>query len=613
VRLLARDAPLSAQAVANIVDRTDGIPLYIEEITRAVVESEQWQPIRAAATRGDGLLPMWLETSLLARLDRLGDTREVAETAAAIGRRFSVELLRRVVRQPDRLAEALDALRAAGIVQAVGLSDTEFVFRHALIRDAAYHILVKERRQEIHCRIAAAIGSHFPEIVANQPDEVAMHCAEAGLAREAASHWLKAGHAALRRSAMHEALIHLRRGIDVLPAGNTEPWRLALELDLTIALGKAQTATQGYAMPSTGQTFARARELCVHSDKPALVLAVAHGLWTHALMRAELDTARAQADELREQGLRSGSRMQQMMGNCFSGVTRHPLGEFADAVSLLETGLEQCDSAQQAVHAALTIDDPRVVMLTYMSWSQMCLGRIADALRSSKLALAEAREMGHAYTLAHALVGASFVALTVVTPELALQRLDELRALLADNPIDYYDAVETLMRGWCLAAIGQFESSHRHLDSGLAAYRATESRLYLSGFLRMAAEAHGWAGRLAGAFELIDESLRVLDATGQRWDEAEAHRVRGALLRSAGDLDGARGEFERARELAQARRSRLWALRAANDLAELAAGRGSGAAELRWLAKVVDAYEPGAGTPDLARARALLSHQGAGR
>ena len=609
VEWVADGAALSQQTIASIVDRTDGIPLYIEEITRAVVEDQELRKFGSSPQPGGSFLPMWLQASLLSRLDRLGASREVAEIASAIGRHFSADLLTLVVSQPERLEASLEALIAAGIVQRLAGRPSEFTFRHALIRDAAYRIMVKERRLAIHGRIVTAIEASFPEVVAQHPDILALHCAEAGLARQAALYWLKAGHAALRRSAMQEALIHLRHGIEVLPKDESEDGRTQLELDLTIALGKAQIATQGYAIPSTGETFARAGQLCAQLGTPPQTLAVLHGLWTHSLMRAELDSARQQARALLQGGEQGGNRMQLLMGNRFCGVTSHPLGEFAEATRLLEAGLELYDPLQQAIYWALTVDDPRVIMLTYLSWSQMCLGRVSDARSNSQRAISEARGMAHAYTLAHALVGASFVTMTIAPPQAALQRLDDLRALLADNGIAYYDAVETVLRGWCLAAVGQFEHSRRLLDGGMLAYRATEARLYLSGFLRLAAEAHGWAGRLPTALELIQESLEVMEGTNQRWDEAEIHRVHGVLLRSAGDEQGARQALDRACAVARRQGARLWELRAACDLVELARARGEGKQETAILARAVDAYEPGADTPDLARASALLAQR----
>ena len=217
--------------------------------------------------------------------------------------------------------------------------------------------------------------------------------------------------------------------------------------------------------------------------------------------------------------------------------------------------------------------------------------------------------MDHAYTLAHALNGAAFVALTVVSPQVALQRLDEFRTLLVDYGIAYYDAVETVFRGWCLAAMGQFAPALALLDIGMAAYRATGSRLYLSGFLRMSAEAHGWAGRANAAMDLITESIEVMEATDAALDEAEIHRVHGVLLRTAGDGDGARRALDQACTVARRQHAKLWELRAASDLAELIHARGSSKEASALLQPIVDWFGPDARFPDLTRAQALAAGQ----
>jgi class 3 adenylate cyclase/tetratricopeptide (TPR) repeat protein len=608
--LVAEGAPLSTHIVSGIVDRAGGNPLFIEELTKAVLESKQWSEVALSRPRGEGSMPILLQALLLSRLDRLGESREVAETAAAIGRHFSRNLLELVIDRPERVSGALEALAAEGIVQPLSGKPSEYVFRHALIRDAAYDTMLKERSRPIHARIVEAMESHFPEMISQQPEVIARHCKEGGRPKEAGQYWLKASHTALRRSAMNEALLHARAGIEAIGDAGDGPWRAVLELDLHISLGKAQIATQGYAVPSTGATFVRAHELCATLGHAPQLLAVQHGLWTHALMRADLHSAKHQARELLLRGQERDDRMSLLMGYRFCGVTSHPCGEFTAATRFLESGLQLYDPSQQSTYWALTVDDPRVIMLTYLSWSQMCLGQIASARSNSERAITEANEMAHGYTLAHALTGASFVAMTIDTPAAALIRLDALRALLVDNAIDYYDAVETVLRGWCVAAIGDHAAAAAHLESGLSAYRKTDARLYLSGFLRLAAEAYGRMGRVARALELIGESRNVLEATNQRWDEAETFRVHGVLLRLKGDPVAARREFDRALEVARRQEAHLWELRAACELTELALDGGSAVPERVLLANAIDAYGANTCMPDLDRAREIAARPG---
>jgi class 3 adenylate cyclase len=608
VRFLARDRPLTPQLVDDIVARTDGLPLYLEEVTETTIDigNAPAEPGPSAGSHGTAL-PFLLQSSLLSRLDRLGGTRKIAEVAAAVGRDFTSELLALVVEDRDSLDIGLERLVESGIV--IKRPDT-YRFRHALIRDAAYRIMARDDRRAVHRRIAEALETHFPEFKATQPEILALHYSEAREPEKGVPHWLAAAQGALLRSAMAEGLRHSHSGVELIAHADDSPWRLTSELKLTILKGMAQIATQGYAVPSTRETFAKARALCAElKDPPELlpqVLAVMHGLWTHDLLRADFASARRQAEQVLARGQESGDPMWLLMGHRFTGVTHHPLGEFDEATRKLQLGLDIYDPAKREIYSRLTVDDPRVVMLTYRSWSLMCLGKFEDARRESEQAVTEAREMKHAYTMAHALNGSAFVSLTIDTPEAGMRRLDELDAVLADHGVAYYEAVSTIFRGYCLAAMGRFDAAMPLLVSGMSAYRATSSRLYLSGFLRMSAEAHTWAGRGADALELVQESLAIMDASDQRWDEAEIHRVHGLALLACGDERRAEEAFRRAYDIAHWQGAKLWELRAAASRAELPGARGMREA-LGVLGSVVACFDPSLSVPDLQRARKLLS------
>jgi class 3 adenylate cyclase/predicted ATPase len=565
VALLAGDRSLPPDVVERIVARTDGIPLFLEEITQAAVEGGAGTVARAETPA----LPLLLRAALLPRLNRLGRAREVLEAAAAIGREFPSDLLARVAAAREDLEALLDRLVASGLVMRHA-GGTRYTFKHALIRDAAYELMGRDKRRRVHLRIAESIEAHFPEAAATQPEVLAWHYTEAHVVQRAVECWLKAGRNALRRSAMGEALSHLRRGLEILAHAEESPWRLQSELAFTIAKGMAQIATQGYAVSGTGETFAAARALCMRLGEPPALLTALHGLWTHALMRGELDSALAQAQAIRARGEARGDPMWRFMGHRLNGVTLHPMGRFDEAIESLELGLRLYDPSQAEAYAAMTVDDARVVMLTYLSWSLMCAGRGAEAAARSDEALRHARASGHAYTLAHALNGAAFIALTIESPEAGLERLDELAAVLADNGIAYYEAVQTVFRGWCLAALGRHGEALPLLDAGLAAYRATHTVLYLPGFLRMSAESHARAGRIPEALRMIEEAMATMAATGQGWDEAEIHRVRGTILDASGDRAGAERELRSAVAIAARQRAGLWEQRAARSLSGLA-------------------------------------------
>jgi class 3 adenylate cyclase/predicted ATPase len=602
---VAGGRPLPSQTIRDIDRRSDGIPLYVEELTQAVIED-------AEEKSSSGTVPKSLQDSLQARLDRLGESaKDIVQAAACIGREFLSELLALVVNRPiAELRQTLSQLVEASILVPRTVPDQDgesYVFRHALLRDVAYETMVGDQRRSRHARIAEVLEAHFAQRVGSQPDLMAQHCTEAGLLEKAVHYWYLAGIQAMRRSAMTEALVFLRRGLKTsseLPSGPSTGKR---ELELTIALGQAQIATQGYATAETRETFERARVLCQQMNGPPQLLSVLHGLWTNALMTADMEGARLQALDLLEQGKRNDDSLWLLMGHRFCGVTHHPMGSFAKAVSFLRRGIELYDPAHRATYAPVTPDDPEIVMLTYLSWSLMCLGQLDEARACSALALEKARSLHQAYSLAHALIGASFVALTIESPRAGLRRLDEALPLMQEHGIAYYDAVGQLFRGWCLAALQEKSEARLVLAQGMKAYRATGSRLYLAGFLRMTAEAQMQIGDAEGADVSIEESFAVMQATHQQWDEAEIHRVRGQLFLARGRVADASTEFRRGSEIAALQGAGLWRLRSAYDLALLTAEQGNRDQARLVLEPACQALQGQSDLPDMARARKLLA------
>ena len=597
---------LPGPIVEDIVQRSDGIPLYVEELTQAFVEEADDK------SSSGGTVPMSLQASLQARLDRLGDaTRNVAQTASCIGRDFPGRLLALVTgRSAAQLEADLKHLLDASLIVQRSLADEDgkvYAFRHALLRDEAYETLVGVRRRATHGRIAAVLEEHFPALVAAQPDLMAHHCAEGGLPDKALDHLFNAGVQAMRRSAMAEALVFLRRGLkalDDLPAG------LGLEkkaLGFTIALGQAQIATQGYATAETHRTFTSAKKLCDGLGRPPQLLSVLHGLWTHSLMTADMTSARNQALDLLRQGTESGDPLWLLMGHRFSGVTHHPLGAFTEAVTLLRRGIDLYDPALRATYAPITPDDPEVVMLTYLSWSLMCMGHLDAARATSMQALERARALKQAYSLAHALIGAAFVSLTLDSPQAGLARLDEALPLLKEHGIVYYHSVGLLFKAWCLAALDEGREARVLLEQGLTAYRATGSNLYLAGFLRMCAEALVRTGDSAEAERCLAESSQIMRATGQHWDEAEIDRAKGRLLLGQGSKKEAAAAFRRGHEIAARQGAGLWRLRSACDLASLLAEEGDRNAARDLLDPAFVPFASQSELPDVVRGRLLLA------
>ena len=333
---------LPQEIADQITDRTDGVPLFIEELTKAVVESgllvetgDQYVatgPVTALA------IPTSLQESLLARLDRLAPTSDVAQIAAALGRQFSHELISAVAAMPrQQLDDALAQLVNAELIFRRGTPpDAEYTFKHALVQEAAYGTLLRSRRQQIHARIAATLEDQFPDIAVAQPALLARHCAEAGLAEKAVVYWLKAGQQALARSATTEAAAQLRKGLDALDGLPDGPGRRRQELDLQLELGCALVATKGHAAPEVGESFARARALAEQIDRPEYVWRAFFGQWTFHRNRGEYQLALALAEQVEKIGEARNDVTAQWVGRWASGFTRLYLGDFVAARALLE-------------------------------------------------------------------------------------------------------------------------------------------------------------------------------------------------------------------------------------------------------------------------------------
>jgi predicted ATPase/class 3 adenylate cyclase len=347
---------LLPQEIADeITDRTDGVPLFIEELTKAVVESG------ALADAGDRYIvtgplpalaiPMTLQASLLARLDRLAAVRDVAQIGASLGRQFSHPLISAVAAMPQRqLDDALARLMSAELIYRRGTPpDAEYTFKHALVQDAAYGTLLRGRREQLHARIAATLEEQFPEIVAAQPALLARHCAEAGLAEKAVAYWLKAGQQALARSALTEAVAQLRKGLDVLSGLPDGPWRWQQELDLQIALQSALAATKGYSAAEVGETLARARKLAEQIDRPEYLVPLLIGQWGIHFTLSECKLALSLAEQIEKIGEARNDVTAQLLGRLLNGETRLLLGEFVAARALLEQCHDLADPAHRAI------------------------------------------------------------------------------------------------------------------------------------------------------------------------------------------------------------------------------------------------------------------------
>jgi len=564
---------LAEETIDEIVMRADGVPLFAEEMTKAVVETglSRSGPSGAVTLKPPAAVPPSLHASLVARLDRLGGARELLETAAAIGRHFDARLLSVLGGRPQAaLQHSLGRLARLGLVERVGNPPRGlYRFRHALIRDAAYGLIVRERRRGLHRRIAEAIEHEAPDVANGEPHILAYHWTEAGDTERAVGWWLRAGIRAMQRSMMSDAITQIRRGLDLLATLAPNDTRRRREVELLVVLGKALLATRGHAAPVVGETFSRAHALCRDLGAVTALPTILFCEWTRALLRAELDVAEKRAAELTELSEKTADPVLRVIAHFATGVSRLPCGDFNGAMAEIGRALTLFDPAKRERYAALVVGDARVVMRTYLSRARLCVGNLDGATRSADDGLDEARRLGHVYTICHALFQKGYVTANVVSAAAALPQFEELRSLAHEHGIAFFEACGIIMTGWCLCLVGEHDRGWPLLSGGIAAYRSTGCMLYVPSFLRFEAEALARIGKTTEALERLQQAQANIDMTAARWDEPEVVRVRGEVLEAQGDYDGAAASFREAIRLAQASGARLFESRAKAGLDDL--------------------------------------------
>jgi class 3 adenylate cyclase/predicted ATPase len=611
---LTEGKALPPEVLEQIVAKADGVPLFIEELTKAVLESglvrDAGDRYELAGPLPPLAIPSTLHDSLMARLGRLAPVKEVAQIGAAIGREFSHELLAAVAPLGDNgLKDALDQLVHAELVFRRGTPpETVYSFKHALVRDAAYQSLLKSRRQELHARIVQVLEERFPETVAAEPELLAQHCAAAGLAERAVDYWHKAGQLAIRRSATAEAIAQLTRGLEVLKGLPDGPERQRRELGLQLALGPALIAAKGFAAPETERAYARAHELCREvGDTPELFPAL-YGRSVVHWQRGELAAAHEVARELLRVAEERGDAAAEVVGHRIVGAFLLQLGRLAESRAHSERALALYDPVRDRSSAFVYAIDSRVICLTWLSHVLVILGHPEQALARDGEVPGYARELAHPNTEAVALAWGCIFRQLLRDRRNAQAQAEAGIALATEQGFPLYLAACTVVRGWALADGGRLDDGIAEIRRGLANYRGTGAGLWSPYFLSLLAEAHGRAGQAAAGLSLVADALDRVEQTGARWIEAELHRLRGELLLALPEPDRREAEacFRQALAVAREQDARMWELRAATSLGQLWREQGKGAEARDVLAPIHGWFSEGLDTPDLQAAKALL-------
>ena len=617
---LVGNKELPADVMAEIVERTDGIPLFVEEMTKAVLEAEGEGDARrtAAAVPSPALaVPASLHASLMARLDRLGPAKEVAQIGAAIGREFSYALLAAVVSKPEaELASALDRLIAAGLLFRQGVPPhATYLFKHALVQDAAYGTLLREPRRALHARIAEILESQFAEIAESRPEMLARHYTEAALIEKAAGLWGKAGQRSLARSALVEAIGQLTRALDQIAALPATPALRREEIKLQVALITPFLHVKGYAAPESKAAADRARLLIEQAQalgEPAedllLLSSVLYSFWVAHLVASNADGARELAVQFLALAEKQGTTVSVMIGHRLIGVSLVQTGDIAEGRAHLDHAIALYDPAEHRPLATRFGQDVRVAALSWRSMALWLLGYPKAALAAAEHTLKDAREIDQAATLMYALAWTSFTQTFCGNYGTASAQSDEIITLADEKGSVLWKAYGMLNKGCVLALTVKAADAVQMITSGLTAYRSTGTTMWMPIFLSYLASAYAGLGQFDDAWRCIGEATTTMETTKERWFESEVHRTAGEVVLVSRKSDPAKAEayFERALAVARAQQAKSWELRAATSMARLWRDQAKQDEARGLLAPVYGWFTEGFDTLDLKEAKALL-------
>ncbi|MGH6788208.1 MAG: adenylate/guanylate cyclase domain-containing protein [Pseudolabrys sp.] len=608
---------LPEEVLTQILARTDGVPLFVEELTKTILESGQLQersgqyfleqPLPAMA------IPLTLHASLMARLDRLSSVRDVAQIGAVIGREFSYELLGAVAGIPkSQLDEALEQLVQSELIFRRGtIPQAVYSFKHALVRDAAYAGLLKSRRAQLHAALAKAFETKFPEILEVQPETVAHHLTEAGLPESAVPYWLQAGKRDAQRSVNFEAIAHVQKGLDAARSIAAGPERDRTELDLAMVLGPCLIATQGPAGSEAMATFKRARDLCERLNRPPEYLQVMFWLTTASVMRGELPLAQETIGALLERVEAHNDRPAMLNAMRGSAMICMFMGDIVKAGERIERAFDAFNksSEEDRLAARAAGQDAGVADLALMSWTLWLLGQPDAAVKRIEAALQRAEAIAHPHTQAYAYYYASVLYALRGQPDIAQRHAERCFTLSDTHGFRQWHGLSRAIKGICATL---FDPSSGALDDVKAAveeYRNAGYQLGITALYILLCPVLLLRGQFEEALEIIERGLTIVYNNSERIFAAELYRLKADALQRMGAAD-ARGQvgtlLERALNTAKEQSAKSLELRVARDLAKLWATDSKRDKAREVLGAICASFKEGADTRDMMEAKAVL-------
>jgi class 3 adenylate cyclase/predicted ATPase len=622
---VAKNKTLPDVVLQQLIERTEGIPLFVEEVTKAVLELgvlvERDDRYELGGPLPPDLIPATVQGSLITRLDRLGSAKPIAQLAATIGREFRLDVLQAVATVDEAaVREGLDRLLGAELIfEVADAPDVTFLFKHALIQDAAYQSLLKKTRREQHVRIGEALAARFPVVAEQRPELVAQHFASGGDPDQAATFGLRAGQRALARAANHEAIAHITRALTQLAELPASRERDARELECHMVLIPAMQMTQGWATPDVERTFHRSEELVeLIGDTPHRLMVLANSFAFH-VMRGHISQALAFGKQVRELAALSQAPALQIIGNGNCCVAQLYHGDVAEAITSGEAGLAMLTPEQSHATMQLAGMAADAFISCYLSEALWMRGLPEQALRASERSVAAARALKHGPSEEFAIGYQALFFHLLRDHERILAVAEETRRLAERHRSAFWDPVTTTYRGWALSVQGHQDEGIALMRDGVARYVAGGHGLSQVHMRTALAEALGRSERWDEAFAALAEAMRVATETGEAFFEPEAYRLRGEFMRQvsaayqgterASRLAAAESSIREALMMAEKQGARSLELRAAMSLCLVQRDQRTGAEAEggQLLARLLGSFTEGFDTPDLRDARALLT------
>jgi class 3 adenylate cyclase/predicted ATPase len=612
IEAVAGPEPLAPTTMEQIVARTDGVPLFVEEMTKAVLETTD---TRLDSTGSRGIVPPvpvpeTLHDSLMARLDQLAAVKPIAQTAAVIGREFRLDLLEAVASQPKGAVHAgIDRLLASGLLYRSGhLGDYNFTFKHSLVQEVAYASLLNAERRELHGRIATALSGQF--VATAEPELVAHHCTRAGQTRDAIGYWLEAGRLSGERSAFVEASAHLQCALDLTASLPESPDRDRLELQLQHSLGRALAASKGFGNADARRAFMRALDLSDRFEPSTQALSVLNGLIGIHVSRGDFEQSRRFAEELLVRARHQNDQTARLMGHRALGMSLFVIGELPAARIGLQNAVDLYDEAVYGPMATAFTLDLKVTALAYTSLAAALQFDIADSIKSSREAVAHADRLQHPHSLCCGLAFQAGAHLLWRDEGAVDPMIARCGALAEEHGLNQWIAGHQMLAGWALLERGDAHGALAEIRRSIAIMADTGAHVWVHFTRCLLAEALLASGALDEAAEGIEEEQLRLAATSGRWYEAEVHRLKGNLQRARGDFAAAEACYGAAIAAAERQGALLWQLRAENDLASLLKTQGRVDESRARLAPLYASLGNEAGSRDLATTREFLGETG---